>query len=170
MKETIQMSLKEDNPSSHIILKTEEIFDIKTEDYNIPSNFNQKIINVLPVDPRKFFLYWDTDKDYKSMMIKLYVEDKEVISTNVYNRYGSLYLHYHAPFKKVYATLTLDHEIIIKSNEIVAPSDVLNYEEEELWYNKDENIYTKKQTPIKKEELMEIFSIDINKNKSPSSF
>lgn len=170
MKEIIQLSLKEDNFSSHILLKTEEIFDIKTEDYNIPSHFNQNIITVLPVDPRKFFLYWDTDKDYKNMVLKLYVEDKEVISTKIYNRYGSLYLHYHAPFKKVYATLTLDDEIIIKSNEIVAPSDVLHYEEEELWFNKDKNIYTKKETSIKMEELIEIFSIDLNKNKLPSSF
>ncbi len=170
MKEIIQMSLKEDNLSSHILLKKDEIFDVKTENYNIPPNFNQNIITILPVDPRKFFLYWDTEKDFKNMVVKLYVEDQEVISTNVYNRYGSLYLYYHAPFKKVYATLTLDDDIIIKSNEIVAPSDVLHYEKEEVWYSKDKNTYTTKQTSMKIEELMEIFSVDINENKLPSSF
>ena len=88
--------------------------------------------------------------------IKLFVEDVEVLKTKVYNHYGDIYLHYHAPFKKVYAVLSINDEFVLKSNEIIAPSDVLSFEDEEIWFNKSSNLEKRMPFKLDKKQLEEL--------------
>ena len=166
MDELIKLSLSEDDFSSHVQHKQEEVFTPNLKDYSIPEYFNVDRITILPVDPSKFFIYWMLSKEkiekYKKTYpeIKLFVEDKEVLKTKVFNHYGDIYLHYHAPFKKVYAILTVDNDFMIRSNEIVAPSDVLSFEDEEVWFDKSNKIEKKIPAKFDKDHLNKILKTD----------
>jgi hypothetical protein len=165
MIELIKSSLTEDNFSSHIQHKSEDVFESASKEYKIPDYFNVNGITILPVNPSRFFIYWMLSKDniekYKESYpeIKLYVEDVEVLKIKVYNHCGDIYLHYHAPFKKVYAILSINDEFVLKSNEIIAPSDVLSFEDEEIWFDKSINSEKKIPSKLDKKQLEELLKV-----------
>jgi hypothetical protein len=165
MLELIKSSLTEDNFSSHIQYKSEDIFEPGSKEHKIPEYFNVNRITILPVNPSRFFIYWMLSKDdiekYKESYpeIKLFVEDVEVLKIKVYNHYGDIYLHYHAPFKKVYAILSINDEFVLKSNEITAPSDVLSFEDEEIWFDKSSNSEKKTSSKLDKKQLEELLKV-----------
>jgi hypothetical protein len=165
MTELIKLSLTEDNYSSYIQHKSEDVFEQTLKEHKIPDYFNVNRITILPVNPSRFFIYWMLSKDniekYKESYpeIKLYVEDIEVLKTKVYNHYGDIYIHYHAPFKKVYAILSINDEFVLKSNEIIAPSDVLSFEDEEIWFDKSNKLEKKIPSKLDKKQLEELLKV-----------
>jgi hypothetical protein len=63
MMELIKSSLIEDNFSSHIQHKSEDVFESASKEYKIPDYFNVNRITILPVNPSRFFIYWMLSKD-----------------------------------------------------------------------------------------------------------
>ncbi len=154
----IAESLKEDNFSSrtHVLKEdTTESPQIENkyikEQYPIPERYNINKVVLLPVDPSKHFIYWElkdeTLKEFENkyseikFAIKLYENRDEALTIDISSPVGSYYIHYHAPFEKLYAVLGVIADgnfiPIISSNEIVIPSDEISeFPEEEIWMTK----------------------------------
>ncbi len=154
----IAESLKEDNFSSKTHLLKEDATESQPienkyikEDYPIPERYNVDKIVLLPVDPSKHFVYWElkdeTLKDLKNkyseitFAIKLYENNKEALTLEISSPTGSYYIHYHAPFEKLYAAIgiVVDGQFIpiALSKEIYVPSDEISeFSEEEIWMTK----------------------------------
>ncbi|MGC9188153.1 MAG: DUF4912 domain-containing protein [Sulfurihydrogenibium sp.] len=167
MNEIIKLSLEEDNFSSHIIHTKDEILrEDRNNNYIIPERFNVNKLILLAVNPSKFFVYWflkdelKQNLEGKSLKLKLFVENKDVLEIPISNTDGDMYIFYHAPFKEVFCSLGYleNNEFIeiLKSNRCIAPSDVITYEKEEKWYNK------KKQEYISKESILYHESDNLN--------
>ncbi len=154
----IAESLIEDNFSSRTHFLKEDTTEaprienkyIKDE-YPIPEKYNINKIVLLPVDPSKHFIYWeiqdetleDLERKYKDIkfIVKLYENREEVLSIDIDSTVGSYYIHYYAPFEKLYVVLGVlaDGEFIplTSSKEIFVPSDEISeFPEEEVWMTK----------------------------------
>ena len=154
----IAESLKEDNFSSRTHILKEDATEspmienkyIK-EEYPIPERYNINKVVLLPVDPSKHFVYWElkdeTLQDLKNkyseikFAIKLYENRDEALTIDITSPVGSYYIHYHAPFEKLYVVLGViaDGQFIplISSNEVFVPSDEISeFSEEEIWMTK----------------------------------
>lgn len=165
MNEIIKLSIQEDNLSSHILHTKDEILKPQTQDYSIPPRFDITKIVILPVNPSKFYTYWFIKEDLKKQLenktlrIKLFVENQEVLDIPVSNTDGELYLYYHAPFKEVFCILCYIENgecvEIAKSNVFIAPSDIISQDKEEVWYNKAKKETTTKPSIYKDEDFIE---------------
>ncbi len=154
----IAESLKEDKFSSRVhVLKEDTTESPKIEskyikeEYPIPERYNINKVVLLPVDPSKHFVYWEikdeTLEDLKSkysevsFTIKLYENREEALTIEINSAVGSYYIHYHAPFEKLYVVLgaVADGTFIplVSSKEIYVPSDEISeIPQEEIWMTK----------------------------------
>ena len=181
MNEIIKLSIQEDNLSSHILHTKDEVLKPQTQDYQIPVRFDITKIVILPVNPSKFYTYWFIKEDLKKQLenktlrIKLFVENQEVLDIPVSNTDGEMYLFYHAPFKEVFCILCYLQDgkciEIARSNTFVAPSDLISYEPEEVWYNKAKKEINTKPSIYKDEDFIQfgIYSTKKHLNQTPTS-
>jgi hypothetical protein len=159
MTEIIKLSLEEDNFSSHIIHTKDEILrEYRNNNYIIPERFNVNKLILLAVNPSKFFVYWFLKEELKqnlegkTLKLKLFAENKDVLEIPISNTDGDMYIFYHAPFKEVFCSLgyleNSEFIEILKSNRYIAPSDIMTYEKEEKWYNKKKQEYISKESTL----------------------
>ncbi len=150
----LEMSLEEDNFSSHIhpieedIKKEIEVI-IPEEEPVLPDEYNIDRVVLLPVDPHKHFVYWElseetfkTVKDKQAeIYLKLFEEGKEVLKQKIDLKSGKQYINYYAPYKKLYVELIIEvsetQKTLLKSTEIITPSDTISISEEEVFMFKD---------------------------------
>ncbi|WP_028950367.1 DUF4912 domain-containing protein [Sulfurihydrogenibium subterraneum] len=181
MNEIIKLSIQEDNLSSHILHTKDEVLKPQTQDYQIPVRFDITKIVILPVNPSKFYTYWFIKEDLKKQLenktlrIKLFVENQEVLDIPVSNTDGEMYLFYHAPFKEVFCILCYLQDSkcieIARSNVFVAPSDIISQGQEEVWYNKAKKEINTKPSIYKDEDFIQfgIYATKKHLNQTPTS-
>jgi len=55
--------------------------------------------------------------------------------------------------------LSINDEFVLKSNEIIAPSDVLSFEDEEIWFDKSISSERKIPSKLDKKQLEELLKV-----------
>ena len=169
----VEMSLEEDNFSSHIHpieedLKKEVEVLIQEEEPILPEEYNLDRVVLLPVDPYKHFIYWELSeetfktiqKDKTEIYLKLFEDNKEVLKLKINSKSGKRYINYYAPYKKLYVEIAIDklgiQESLLKSNEVITPSDIVSISEEEVFMHKkvvngkERRIITRKKSKMDK--------------------
>lgn len=178
MNPIIEMSLLEDDISSHINLNPQELQYEKKGDYNVPERYDVNRFVILPVNPNLIYSYWFTEDNLKrriserypefNIVIKIFVESSLIDEINIDKLEGQEYINCYAPFKKVQFILGIKHktdfEPILYSNHITMPSDTIFLEEDQHWYNRKDGIVRVKKIDVDYLEDIKMLAKDKNIN------